>query len=146
MDKILPWLPLIGPTLAALVAIVGWGISHALTSKRDLNSEKRKIRINFMIEAYRKLENGSCRGSNQEKYSEQFHSAIADIQLLGSPEQVEIARKIAARLGIKSGKPITINELLIALRSELRKELNLPEVGTEIVILRNPEELPESRP
>jgi hypothetical protein len=141
MTKILPWLPLFGPMLAALVAIIGLGITHSLTSKRDLNSEKRKIRINFMIEAYRKLENGSCRGQNQHNYSHDFHSAIADIQLLGSPGQVEIARKIASALGSGSGALITINELLNALRTELRQELNLPSVGSELVILREPGEI-----
>jgi len=112
-----------------------------LTARRELNAEKRKIRINFMIEAYRKLENGSCRGSNQEKYSEQFHSAIADIQILGSPTQVEIAQEIALALGSGSGSLITINELLNALRTELRSELNLPSVSSEVIILRSPEEI-----
>jgi hypothetical protein len=141
MDILLKWQNLIGPMLAALVAIIGIGISHALTSRRELKAEKRKIRTNFMIEAYRKLENGSSRGSNQEKYSEQFHSAIADIQLLGSPAQVDCARKIGPALGDKSGNVVKINELLNILRSELRSELNLQEVDSEIVILRNPEEL-----
>lgn len=141
MNDLLPWAPLIGPALAALVAIIGLGISHWLTSMRDLNAEKRKIRINFMVEAYRKLENGSCRGRNQEKYSEQFHSAIADIQLLGSPIQVEIARKIASAIGSQSGQLVRINELLNALRIELRGELDLPAVSSELVILRSPEEI-----
>jgi hypothetical protein len=141
MSDLLQWAPLIGPMLAALVAIIGLGISHALTSRRDLYAEKRKIRINFMIDAYRKLENGSCRGVSQSKYSDEFHSAIADIQLLGSPEQVEIAREIASALGDRSGKPVTINELLNALRMELRSELNLPPVSRELVILRRPEEI-----
>jgi hypothetical protein len=145
MSSLIPWLPLIGPALAAFVAIVGLGVTHALTSRRDLNAEKRKIRINFMIEAYRKLEAGSSRGKDQEKYPDQLPSAIADIQLLGSPEQVEVAKRIAWLLGTGSGKPVTINELLVALRSELRKELNLEAVGDEIVILRNPEELSNKR-
>jgi hypothetical protein len=141
MNNLLSWAPLIGPALAALVAITGLGVSHWLTSLRDVKVEKRKIRINFMVEAYRKLENGSCRGPNQEKYSEQFHSAIADIQLLGSPTQVEIARKIASALGSGSGSLVTINELLNALRTELRSELDLPAVSSEIVILRSPKEI-----
>jgi hypothetical protein len=94
-----------------------------------------------MIEAYRKLENGSCRGPNQENYSEQFHSAVADIQILGSPAQVEIAQRIALALGSGSGSRITINELLNALRTELRSELNLPSVSSELVILRTPEDV-----
>ena len=144
MSDLLQWAPLIGPMLAALVAIIGLAISHWLTSKRDLANEKRKIRINFMIDAYRKLENGSSRGVNQEKYSDEFHSAIADIQLLGSRDQVEIARKIASALGNRSGKPLNINELLNARREELRSELNLPPVSRELVILRRPEELAKS--
>jgi hypothetical protein len=141
MNSLLTWAPLISSPLAALIAIIGLGISHGLTTRRDLNAEKRKIRINFMIEAYRKLENGSCRGSNQGKYSEEFHSAIADIQLPGSPKQVEIAQMIASALGSRSGSLITINELLNVLRTELRSELNLSAVSSKLVILRTPEEI-----
>lgn len=138
MDRIILWLPLIGPTFAALVAIIGLGITHALTTRREVKAEKRKIRINFMIEAYRKLESSAVRGQNHEKYSEQLHSAIADIQLLGSPAQAETARKIGSALGTGTGQPVSMNELLNALRSELREELNLPPVGPELVILRSP--------
>ena len=140
-DELLRWAPLVSSPVAALIAVLGLGITHKLTSKRDLVAEKRKIRTNFMIEAYRKLENGSCRGPDQEKYSDQFHAAIADVQLLGSPSQVEVARKIAVALGSGSGNAITINELLNALRSELRDELGLPQVDSELVILRSPEQL-----
>ena len=141
MNTLLIWAPLLGPALAALVAIVGFGISHALTSKRDLNAEKRKVRVAFMIEAYRKLESGSCRGKNAEKYSDAFHSALADIQLLGSASQVEVARKVALALGSGTGEAVSINELLNALRHELRGELNLPKVDGQLVIVRSPEEL-----
>lgn len=146
MKSLLTCAPLLGPVLAALVAIVGFGITHTLTSRRDISAEKRKVRISFMIEAYRKLESGSCRGPNAAKYSEAFHSALADIQLLGSPTQVAIARKMASALGTGTGEPVTINELLNALREELRSELNLPKVSDQLVILRSPEELGPSGP
>ena len=140
-SDIQPWLQPIATILAASVAIVGLAISHWLTSKRDFSAEKRKIQINFMLEAYRKLERGSCRGTNQDQYAEEFHSAIADIQLLGSPDQVRVAQRIAVALGSGSGEKVTINELLNVLRAELRTELNLPSVGGELVILRKPEEI-----
>lgn len=140
-SDIQPWLQPIATVLAASVAIIGLAISHWLTSKRDLSSEKRKIQINFMLEAYRKLERGSCRGANQDQYAEELHSAIADIQLLGSPEQVRVAQRIAVALGSGTGEKVSINELLNVLRAELRTELNLPSVSGELVILRKPEEL-----
>jgi hypothetical protein len=99
-SDIQPWLQPIATVLAASAAIVGLGISHWLTSKRDLIAEKRKIQINFILETYRKLEQGACRGANQDQYAEEFHSAISDIQLLGSPEQVRVAQRIAAALAI----------------------------------------------
>lgn len=141
MNELLKWAPLVGPALAALVAIIGFGIVHLLTSRRERKADKRKVRVDFMIEAYRKLENGSCRGANAAKYSEQFHSAIADIQLLGSPSQVEVAKAIALALGSGTGKQISINDLLNVLRTELRSELDLPQVSGELVIIRSPEEL-----
>lgn len=94
-----------------------------------------------MIEAYRKLENGSSRGQRQDEYSKAFDSAIADIQLLGSPEQVEKAKKIAKMLGSGTGAPVSINELLFSLRNDLRQELNLGPIGDEIIILRSRGEL-----
>lgn len=108
---------------------------------RDLNAEKRKVRVAFMIEAYRKLESGSCRGRNAGKYSDAFHSGLADIQLLGSPSQVEVARKVALALGSGTGEAVSINELLNALRHELRSELNLAKVDGQLVIVRSPGEL-----
>lgn len=142
MNSLLKWSPLVGPGLAALIAIIGWLISHWLSSKRELKNEKRKIRINFMIESYRKLENGSSRGTAQNSYSDNLQSALADIQLLGSPNQAGIARDIARSLGDGSGKIVTINKLLLALRSELRSELNLPPISDQLIILRDPGEIP----
>ena len=141
LTQLLPWAPLVGPALAALIAVAGWIVGHALTSQRDLNSEKRKVRITFMLEAFRKLESGSSRGPNAKKYDEQFQSALADIQLLGSPQQAEAARNVASALGTGSGQSIRLNDLLNALRSELRRELNLPCVGSELVLLRSKEDL-----
>ena len=143
--ELLPWEQLIAACVAAVVAVAGFVATHWLTSRRDLYNEKRRIQINFMIEAYRKLESSSCRGSDRDRYSDQFESAVADVQLLGSPYQVEVARRIALEVGSGSGELVRINDLLNVLRNGLRAELGLLDVGPEIVILRNPEQISSSK-
>jgi hypothetical protein len=39
-----------------LVAALGWWAAHALSSRRDLANERRKLRVSYLLEAYRKLE------------------------------------------------------------------------------------------
>ncbi len=77
-----------------LTALVGLIIGHWFTGKRDLENKKRGIRLNYLIEAYRKIERGSM--PTAKKYDKgDFESAIADIQMLGKIEQVNIAYKFS---------------------------------------------------
>jgi len=81
---------MISNIISIIVAVIGWIIAHYFTSKRDFANKKREIRINYLAEAYRKLERGAMPLS--KKYNPgDFESAIADIQLFGNPEQVKIA-------------------------------------------------------
>ena len=123
------------------LACFGWWITHRMTSMREFNSQKRNICLNFLIGAYRNLESVANSRINHDNNSDKFHSAIADIQLFGSPEQTEKAKQIALLLSTEPAQPEVINDLLVSLRKELRSELNLPEVGNEIVSLRYPKEL-----
>ena len=123
------WFEIIKILTTVLSALLGWVIAHKLTSKRDLYNKKREIRINFLIEAYRKLER-----SIHNNVGEDFEKAISDIQLLGSKHQVELAKDAAVQFA--RNKNVDLENLLFDLRESLRSELNLEKVTEPFTWIR----------
>ncbi len=124
---------LIQTVLAVLIAGAGWWIVHVLNSKRDLANERRKLRTSYLIDAYRALEDGSNR-DDPKPYQAKVESAIADIQLLGTPSQVALAQTFAATISGSGGA--SLDGLLADLRQSLRAELQLEAIDNEIKFLR----------
>ena len=124
---------LIPLVITTFVAILGWYIAHRLNVSRDRANKKRDLQIQYLIEAYRRLERASNRPKNYDNNAE-LESAIADIQLFGTAAQVKLAEKFSFDITQKSHAPT--DELLINLRAVLRKELGLEEVNPQIVYLR----------
>ena len=132
------------PSLIALVAaVVGGFVAHFLTARRDRLNKTREKKIDYLIEAYRRLEKCAQRKwpkkekDAQAEFSatmEKLESALADIQLFGSPEQVRLAQEFAREFAEKGSSDL--DELLKDLRRDLRQELNLPEVPLGILHLR----------
>ncbi len=119
--------------VTVIVALSGGWLGHRLAARRDLLNERRKLRVTYLLEAYRKLEGGSNR-TEPNNSSPVFESAIADIQLLGSPIQVKLARHFA--LDMARNKTASLDPLVNDLRQTLREELELPEVREPVVYLR----------
>jgi Tfp pilus assembly protein PilO len=93
--------------VTTVVAIVGWYAAHRLSAARDRANKRRELRVQYLIEAHRRLENASNRPDLRVVASE-FEKAIADIQLFGTPRQVALAREFAvgfARVGTHSLDP-----------------------------------------
>ena len=65
--------------LTALVAVLGWFIVHQLSISRDIKNKRIELKIKYLIEAYRRLENVSHRNNPN---MQDFESAIADIQFI----------------------------------------------------------------
>jgi hypothetical protein len=119
--------------VTVIVALSGGWLGHRFAARRDLLNERRKLRVTYLLEAYRKIESGSNR-SDPNKIWPLFESAIADIQLLGSPAQVELARRFA--IDMAQNKTALLDPLVNDLRQTLREELELPEVREPVVYLR----------
>jgi hypothetical protein len=119
--------------VTVLVALFGGWLGHRFAARRDLLNERRKLRVTYLLEAYRKIESGSNR-TEFEKVWPLFESAIADIQLLGSPEQVKMARQFA--LDMAKNRTASLDPLVNDLRNTLRSELELPEVNGNVVYMR----------
>ena len=131
-NQIIPWLPLIGPSIAAFVAVVSWYVGHRLSLNKDLSSKRRELRVQYLIEAYRRLEDAANRADLE--MGKDFESAIADIQLFGSGRQIGIVHELIESMS-KDGF-VTVNPLLELLRTELRHELGMRPDSTKIKIFR----------
>ena len=114
------------------VALVGWFVVHWLNVQRDQRNKKRELRIQYLIEAYRRLERSVDRPGRERK-KEDFESAIADIQLFGTSEQIRLAVEVGEELAAQG--TVSLKKLLPELRRDLRQELDLQEVDTEIKVL-----------
>jgi len=107
--------------LGAAIAVV---LTHRLTSRRDQENRRNDLRVQYLLTAYRTLADTSHRdlvpGS---AIVGAFEQGLADIQLLGSKDQAEMAIAVGKALGEKGEAPM--DELLLSLRDELRDELRL---------------------
>ena len=52
---------LLSLVISATLAIAGWYVVHRLSLNRDDANKRRELRVRNLLEAYRKLENGSNR-------------------------------------------------------------------------------------
>jgi len=115
------------------VAVGGWIAAHWLSARRDRNNRRRELVTAHLLEAYRKLEKATMPRVPEETWAD-MESAIADIQLLGSPTQVQLALDFSEAMA--KADIAKTHGLLISLRKSLRRELRLKELPEKIVHLR----------
>lgn len=119
--------------IGAAVIVLGWKVAHRQEFRRDIAAKQRELRIQYLIEAYRRLEYVSNRPLSPQTAPD-FERAIADIQLFGSPNQVELAQRFSVEFA-ESGTA-SLDPLLNSLRQSLRQEIELDEVPSELKYLR----------
>lgn len=124
------------PLLAGIAGIViGAFVTHRLTSRRDRANRRSEMRIDYLLNAYRSLAAASNRdGQRSASDARAFEQALDDIQLLGSSEQAERAAQLALTMAAKGGA--SADDLLKALRDDLRAELDLAALPDSPVLLR----------
>lgn len=126
---------LIIPLLATtLVAIVGWVAAHQFSAARDRINKRRDLRVQYLIDAYRKLEAASNRQASEEVHVEALESAVADLQLFGT--QAQVAKTIQFVKAFAATGEAPLSELLFELRRDLRQELRLDSAPGEIMHIR----------
>ena len=134
-----PWFPLLGPMLAAMVAILGWFISYRLSAIKDHATSRRDIRISFLTEAYRRLEGAAERHDSDSHRA--MESAFADIQLYGNARQVQLVQTMLRDFAARGS--LEINPLLEMIRDELRVEIGADSLQNKsIQVIRFQEEEP----
>ena len=81
---------------SALIGVGGWLAAHRFASARDRENKKRDMRTSYLIDAYRRLESAGTKPLCAES-AKALESAVADIQLLGTIEQVHLAKDFASK-------------------------------------------------
>ena len=110
----------IGIGVSVVIAAGGY-IANQWFERR---ATRRRIRIEYLLSAYRRLEGASNRPRNVEStYARQMEEALADVHLLGTPSQVAAAIAFMEAMG--DGGEADVLPLLVDLRTTLRSELLL---------------------
>lgn len=134
LDQILRFAPLLGPMIAAFFVGLGWFVAHRFNMARDRANKRHDMIVQYLLEAYRRLEKAANREDKTEEQAVAFESAVADIRLLGSLGQItETVNCLKAHV---SGGGDTIDNVLSLLRDDLRKELGLSRVNHRLMIFR----------
>lgn len=106
-------------------------VNHFMTKRREHARKLEELRIEQLIDCWRKIERGAlvpedARAESKSEAYDGFEEAIARVTLLGTDREVEIAARVTQRLREKDSGAIV--DLLNELRSSLRRELGLTKV------------------
>lgn len=135
----------VNPLILSLISSIVGGlivafVNHAMTKRREHQKKLNDLRIQHLIDSWRKIEKASvvdrspsAKAKNDSLY-DGLEDAIASIMLLGTEKEVELARKFSKELA--ANRISSADELLNALRASLRSELGLKSVADMNVFLR----------
>jgi hypothetical protein len=124
---------LIQVVVSAFVALIVVILSHAFTLRRDRQSRRQTQRIDYLVTVYRAFSKSNNHPALYE-IADELEQAIADVQLFGTPRQVELAQQFANDLG--NSQTAQLDELLLELRNSLRSELQAQSLPGRLVWLR----------
>ena len=101
------------------------------SSYNDREEEKRQTLNSYPMDTYRRLLLASHR--EPHTVSKDLETAIADIQILGTPQQVNLAQDFITTF-VATGNA-DLDPLLTSLRDSLRSELSLKPINKRIMWL-----------
>lgn len=134
IDKIVRLAPLLGPMIASLFVVISWYVAHRSNMARDRANKRYDMIVQFLLEAYHRLEIAANREDKTKEQVIAFEPAVTDIQLLGNLGQmIETVKYLEAHA---SGGGGTIDNVLSLLRDDLRKEFGPSRVNHPLKIFR----------
>ncbi len=121
--------------ITAIVAFLGWVVVDQLNRDRDRQNKLRDIRMQYLITSFKYLSDASNRPYSPEsaQYHRNIESAIADIQLFGTEDQIILVNTF---IDESCKTEASLDGLLNDLRKELRKELGLSQLQGNVRWLR----------
>jgi hypothetical protein len=124
----LDWKLILSILIPGVLVILGWFIAHFLTSKREFKARRREARVKGLEAAYMRVASSSNREMTEE-VMEKLETFVSEIQLYGTPRQVQLTRKLVADY-VSKIPLVSFDSILEDLRDSLRKELQLEPVDT----------------
>ncbi len=118
--------------IQCIITVIGWIVVYIFAIRQNTQIKKKEVTIEYLIQAWGKLEKASNRKDN--RYNTEIETAIADIQLFGTNRQIELAQQFAEE--IARNKESSALDLLVLLREDLRKELKLERVPKKFKFVR----------
>ncbi len=117
--------------LSTIVVVIGWFIINHLDATRDRENKLRDIKTEYLINAYLNLANsGMHTPEPNSPYFREMESAIAHIQLFGTPSQISRVRQFQKEFSLNG--QASLDPLLNDLRNELRNEFNLSRIEQKV--------------
>ena len=116
--------------------------NHFMTKRREREQRKREFVLKFLVDAWQNLEAGSRNEIDIHQKSKALEKAIADIQLFGSPAQIQMANTLAKEMVSKGSSGTT--DLLADLQKDLRRELGLHPSPVRLFFFRLTPKIPKS--
>jgi hypothetical protein len=130
-----PFLAVLIPALSSIFgAIFGVIVTHRFASRRDRDQKRREFALKYLIEAWQNIEEGSREDVDIRRKSQLLEKAIVDIQLFGSPNQIQMAKRWTDEMVSKSTSPTT--PLLQDFQHEIRRELGLKRSPVSLFFFR----------
>lgn len=120
--------------ITVALAVTGWLIGHHFTTRRDVSNKRREFVIGHLIEAYQIIANDISQRPQTSETNLKLENILTNIQLFGSLEQITLAKELSDK--VAHGGVFMLNPLINSLRDDLRKELNLPRIDSDIKWLR----------
>ena len=120
--------------ITIVLAIGGLIIAHYFTSKRDINNKRREIRLKYLIDSYITLTHEIAQRELTKENKRKLEDLLLDIQLYGNIEQVLFSIELSKN--VAKGFSFDIVPLINSLRRELRQELKLKEIDSDLILLR----------
>jgi hypothetical protein len=116
-----------------VVGIAGAYLGHWLAHRRDKRNRLQQQRIQYLIDAYRAIAKANHHPRLYE-VADDLERAVADIQLLGSPELIHLAQVFSKEFA--KNNEASLDDILATIRKDLRKELGETAVSGKIIWLR----------
>jgi hypothetical protein len=128
------WLDILKIAIGVVLAVVGWIVGYRLASRNTREQKRRDLTTEHLISAYRILTNEISHRKETPERSLKMENILSDIQLFGSPFQVEMAKRLADE--VANGGEFQLDPLINSLRDDLRNELKLSPVNGNVKWLR----------
>lgn len=117
--------------LASGVVVVGWNVS----SRQSVDEARRQFETRYLVDSFRVVYSVSNVRCMHPSESEALTQAVVDLNIFGTPAQVELAQRFATAMA--TGGTALADDLLRDLRDELRRELAMDSLeGDDLLLVR----------